>query len=58
VPILQRKLAAVEMKFGKSDFEAALCPAGGDVLLWHRIAGRQHRRVPGEYAGGLPAISA
>jgi hypothetical protein len=37
VPILQRKLAAVELKFGKSDF-AALRPVRAYVLLRHRIA--------------------
>ena len=51
VPVLRRKLAAVELKFGKSEFEkrhyALLRP---HVRLRHRAARRQHRRVPREHA--------
>ena len=51
VPVLQRKLAAVEAKFGKNDLRAAtLCSVGGDVYLRHRNPGGQHRRVPRKHA--------
>jgi hypothetical protein len=54
VRILQRKLAAVEFKYGKSRFrEAALRAARADVHLRHRASGGQHRRVPREHAGNL-----
>jgi hypothetical protein len=52
VRVLQRKLAAVELKYGKSDFERrhyALLRT--DVHLRYRTAGGQHRRVPREHAG-------
>ena len=54
VPILQRKLAAVELKFGKSDFEkrhyallALMCTYGIELV------GGQHRRMPREHAGSV-----
>ena len=59
VRILQRKLAAVELKFGRSDFErrhyallALMC------IIRDRAPGRQHRRVPGQHAGGSRGLPA
>ncbi len=45
VQVLRRKLAAVEHKYGKSEFEKGHF-ARTYVHLWHRAFGRQHRRVP------------
>ncbi len=54
VPVLRRKLATVEARYGKSDFERAPPrPAGAHVHLRHRAARRQRRRVPGEPARSL-----
>ena len=47
VPVLRRKLAAVELKYGKTDFEKRhYALLGADVHLRHRAARRQRRRVP------------
>jgi hypothetical protein len=54
VQILRRKLAAVEIKYGRSEFEKrhfALLAA--DVHLRHRAAARQHRRMSPQPAEDL-----
>ncbi len=58
VPILQRKLAAVEVKIRQVRFrETPSCLAGAVLLLRYRASGRQHRRMPRQHAGGLFRLS-
>lgn len=57
IQVLRRKLASVELKFGKSDFEKRpLRPARADVHLRHRALGRQHRRVPRQPSRNLRRV--
>ena len=52
VQVLRRKLAAVELKFGKSEFEKRqLRTIRSDVYLRHRALARQHRRMSRQHAG-------
>ena len=58
VPVLQRKLAAVEAEVRQVRLrEAALRAARADVHLWHRALRGQHRRVPREHARNLRRLS-
>ena len=54
VPVLRRKLAAVELKFGKSDFEKRHYALLGLMCIYGiELLRRQHRRVPREHARDL-----
>ena len=52
VQVLRRKLAAVELKFGKSEFEKRHYALFGLMCIYGiELLARQHRRVPRQPAG-------